>query len=252
MFDSDPIKRRAEHQASDRLSNLSLPSLFFPLTRLATDWQGYTFQDGSKAFRRRKNAFKNEFRCFPHIVTSLSKAAFSDVPLQWLWVFSFLHFPVTGKTNTHSVFSTCCSCSLDKMWMDCEQNCEAMSSPYGGSWCGMDTCSLRSGCTQMCKYAFGDIGVTDKDNFRRDEFCVWTVEVSLLIPTSPTHPCLSPCFFLNRILKGWKCPSLTIYSSHTVLTAVLVKTVLAKYFFNVRSIPLLPQALVNFCKAPWL
>lgn len=42
MFDSDQIRRRAEHQASDRLSNLSHPSLFFPLTRLATDWQGYT------------------------------------------------------------------------------------------------------------------------------------------------------------------------------------------------------------------
>lgn len=41
MFDSDQIGRRAEHQASDRLSDLSLPSLFFPLTRLATDWQGY-------------------------------------------------------------------------------------------------------------------------------------------------------------------------------------------------------------------
>lgn len=42
MFDRDQIRSRAEHQASDRLSNLSYPSLFFPLTRLATNWQGYT------------------------------------------------------------------------------------------------------------------------------------------------------------------------------------------------------------------
>lgn len=62
MFDSDQIRRRAEHQASDRLSNLSLPRLFFPLTRLATDWQGYTLPGWQQSLQKEAKCFQKWVR----------------------------------------------------------------------------------------------------------------------------------------------------------------------------------------------
>lgn len=64
------------------------------------------------------------------------------------------------------------NCLLGELQTGWGQDRGAISTPYGGCWCGTDTCGQRSGHTQPCKYAFGDIFVRDEETSERDEFLV--------------------------------------------------------------------------------
>lgn len=88
------------------------------------------------------------------------------------------------------------------------QDCRAINIPCGGSWCGVDVCSLSTRCTEPWKPTSGDTGVTNKASLERDELLVWTGEVFLLSLSAPTHPCLCSVFQDIEGVKVPQCPSI--------------------------------------------